>query len=194
LKELGIAPLVDRIGIDRDEPPPLPRIVVKRPRQGRFQPLTRTEIVEALHFFGESCVYGLRSISLVGGANQSTTDGFVLGAYVTPGRLLLFDQRPLPWQSAQRLSETAIQKLRRAGAIVDVADGGRRTVITWPGDTLRAFLLFDGLMHEIGHHILQHSKGKRYARITRTKDHEELADRFAQRCRALWTAHQSENG
>jgi hypothetical protein len=194
LKELGIAPGVNQIGVDRDENAPLPRILNKQPRGGRFQPLSRSDIIEALQFFGASCIYGIKSISLASGVGRSTGDGILLGAYVAPGRVLLFDQRPSPWRLTQRLPEVTIQKLRRAGADLDIAESGLRTIITWPGETLRAFLLFDGLMHEIGHHILQHSKGKRYARVVRTRDHEEFADRFAQECRARWSARDIEKG
>jgi len=73
--------------------------------------------------------------------------------------------------------------LERAGAIVAVSDGGHHTRSDWPGDRLRSFVLFDGLMHEIGHHLLQHEKGKRRVRIARTADHEAFAERFARRCR-----------
>jgi hypothetical protein len=194
LKELGIVLDATRNGIEGEEASPLPRLVVKRPRHGRFHPLSRADVSEALRFFGESCVYGLRSISLVNGVNQSTARGVLLGAYVAPGRVLLFDQLPSPWKLAGRLPEEVVRRLHRAGANVDMPDGDFLTVVTWPGETLRTFLLFDGLMHEIGHHIIQHSKGKRCVRIVRTKDHEELADRFAQKCRLLYRARESENG
>jgi Zn-dependent peptidase ImmA (M78 family) len=47
-------------------------------------------------------------------------------------------------------------------------------------------MLFDVLMHEVGHHVIQQYKGKRPARVARTKDHEALAERFAARCRELY--------
>lgn len=194
LKELGVVPSPAGRPALADQPSPLPRLVVKRPRPGRTHPLSRADIVEALHFFGEACVYGLQSISLVSSASRSMGPEILLGAYVAPGRVLLFDQPASPWQLAGRLSDTAIQRLERAGAAVDVADGGLGTTVTWPGDTLRTFVLFDGLMHEIGHHILQHSRGKRGIRILRTKDHEKLADRFAQRCRVLYGARGCDGG
>jgi hypothetical protein len=67
-------------------------------------------------------------------------------------------------------------------------DNGTLTVVTWPGATLRDFMLFDVLMHEIGHHLIQQYKGKRPARVVRTRDHEAFADRFAERCRLLYSA------
>ena len=47
-------------------------------------------------------------------------------------------------------------------------------------------MLRDVLLHEIGHHVLQHGKGKRGVRIARTRDHEAFATRFALGLRAMW--------
>src|SRR5947209_19909912 len=67
LKELGLSPIEPSGQSATDGPMPLPRIVIRRPRQDRIQPLSRSAIVDALRFFGEVCAYGLRSISLVNG-------------------------------------------------------------------------------------------------------------------------------
>ena len=48
-------------------------------------------------------------------------------------------------------------------------------------------MLFDGLMHEIGHHMIQHDTGKRATRAMRTVDHERRADAFAAACRQVRT-------
>jgi hypothetical protein len=42
-------------------------------------------------------------------------------------------------------------------------------------------MLEEVLLHELGHHVLQYHKGKRLARIARTKDHETFAALFAKR-------------
>ena len=55
--------------------------------------------------------------------------------------------------------------------------------MSWPGETLKEFMLLDVLLHEIGHHVLQHYKGKQRVRIARTRDHEAFASAFAERCR-----------
>jgi hypothetical protein len=52
-------------------------------------------------------------------------------------------------------------------------------------------MLVDGLMHEIGHHLIQHHKGKRLARVMRTADHERRAKQFAEACRQAWVARQT---
>lgn len=46
-------------------------------------------------------------------------------------------------------------------------------------------MLCEVLLHEMGHHLLQHHKAKRRVRIARTQDHEAAAERFAQALRAL---------
>ena len=81
---------------------------------------------------------------------------------------------------------------RRDGAPEDAGDldlaGGESGAVhagqVPDGDNLDP--LFDVLMHEIGHHLIQHYKGKRTVRRARTADHEAFADRFAQRCRLAY--------
>jgi hypothetical protein len=107
----------------------------------------------------------------------------LLGTLLVPGRIVLYDQPPSPWLLPGRLSATEQERLSRAGAVIELAGAGSQTVIVWPGTTLRDFMLFDVLMHEVGHHIIQHYKGKRHVRVVRTKNHETFADHFAHRCR-----------
>jgi hypothetical protein len=59
-----------------------------------------------------------------------------------------------------------------------------RELVHWPEGSLRAFFLFDVLLHELGHHRVQHEKGKRAARTRRTSDHEQAASVWAARWRA----------
>jgi hypothetical protein len=69
--------------------------------------------------------------------------------------------------------------------------GAMATAIEWPGETLRDFVLFDGLMHEIGHHLVQYHRGKRSIQMMRTADHERYAEAFAAKCRLAWAARRS---
>jgi hypothetical protein len=46
-------------------------------------------------------------------------------------------------------------------------------------------MLEEVLLHEIGHHVLQHHTGKRPVRIARTRDHEAFAAAFAEKERAV---------
>ena len=110
------------------------------------------------------------------------------GTLIVPGQIVLAAQFIPPWTIAGRLPADAEARLRCAGAIIEPLAGGTQTIVGWPGVTLRDFMLFDVLMHEIGHHIIQHHTGKRRVRIARTKDHEAFADAFARQCRARWIA------
>lgn len=161
------------------------RIRVSRPRPGFAHPLARRQIVDALAFFGPLAEYGLKSVEL-----RHASDGEpgvpILGRLRVPGTVILYEQRASPWAIAGRPSEESLRHLRDAGAIVDIEPSA--TVVDWPEGTLAEFMLFDGLMHEVGHHLIQHHTGKRTARVMRTADHERAAERFAAACRSAWTA------
>jgi hypothetical protein len=190
LKEAGIVPAAAAVSDRVPGPAPLPRVIVKRPRTGWFHPVGRTEILGLLRFFGEECCYGISSIELLQGSQESGGDRLLFGTLMVPGRIVLYDQTPPPWRLAGRLSAAEQERLRIAGAVVETVDEASQSIVSWPGDTLRDFMLFDVLMHEIGHHLLQHYKGKRRDRIARTRDHEALAERFAARCRELFCSCQ----
>ena len=78
-----------------------------------------------------------------------------------------------------------MDRLERSGAIITAQPGLRMTLVEWPDNSLKRFMLEEVLLHELGHHILQHHKGKRPTRIARTKDHEASAEGFAFRQRSL---------
>ena len=152
--------------------------------------MRRSDIVQVLTFFGERYTYGLRSIELL----SPPSDRIIgmrrsLGRLVVPGRIMLYAQPPSPWSLPGTLRDVDALLLESAGAEIDVTDRGIHTVVHWPGDTLRHFMLFDVLMHEIGHHLIQHYTGKRSARVARTRDHEAFARRFAHHCRLTFLKH-----
>lgn len=164
---------------------PLPRIRVKRARKGYHHALGRSNIIDALKFFGETCTYGLRSIELSFGPARFDHK-LSFGKLIVPGQIVL-NAVPLgPWSLPGRLNMKPKRQLEHAGATVELAASGMHTLVSWPGNSLRDFMLFDVLMHEIGHHLIQHYKGKRRIRMARTKDHEAFATHFARRCRALY--------
>jgi hypothetical protein len=74
---------------------------------------------------------------------------------------------------------------------VEEREGGG-VAIHWSDAALRDFLLLDVLLHEIGHHVLQHESRKPAVRGARTRDHEAFADRFARRWRERWRAAREE--
>ncbi len=166
--------------LDIDVSIPLPRLCVQDPRKGYIHPATQADILALLEFFGAEVTYGVRSIELIRGGDP--VQGLLLGRHLVPGRIVLYDQLPSPWLLPGRLPSQELDRLEGAGAQVECTRYGL-TWVTWPENTLKEFMLLDVLLHEIGHHILQHHKGKRRIRIARTRDHEAYARTFAERCR-----------
>jgi hypothetical protein len=151
---------------------------VCRPRPGFHHPATVADIARLLEFFGPPARYGLRRVEL---RQQTAGTGIALGGYVAPGVVVLLEQPEPPWFLTGRLSDGARERLRRAGARVGVS--WSMTRVDWSGPALRDYVLFDGLMHEIGHHLLENDD-----RRMRTADHERRADAHAAACRHRWAA------
>lgn len=157
---------------------------VCRPRPGFVHPAGPADVVRILTFFGPAAAYGLRGVELRQRAWAGT--GPSVAALRVPGVVVLFEQPAPPWVVPGRLTTAATARLERAGARVTAGPTG--SVIDWPGGTLRDFMLFDGLMHEVGHHVIQHAARKRHTRAMRTADHERRADAYAMRARHAWAA------
>jgi len=170
--------------------PVQPRITVCRPRSEFFHPAGRAEIRRMLEFLGPEAIYGIKQIELAHTPGMPETGIPPLGRLIVPGRIVIYEQPCPPWQLPGVLSEKDTRRLELAGAVLEVAPSGVSTIVQWPEATLRDFMLFEVLAHEIGHHLLQHHKGKRTVRIARTRDHEAFAQRFAEQCRAAWFASQ----
>ena len=161
----------------------IPRVVTKRPRQGFTHPAKKADIIEVLQFFGEQCFYGLRSIKLVQGQGSGSENNFVMGRLEIPGTIILFDQADSPWFINGRILADDAERLESAGAIIERFHNDLHCQIHWNDEQLKYFMLFDVFMHEVGHHMIQQYKGKRTERVARTKDHEDFAIHFAQKCR-----------
>jgi hypothetical protein len=126
--------------------------------------------------------YGLRLVELrrrPPSADSSVT--LKLGAYQAPGTVILYEQPRSPWLLAGRLAAPDRQRLLAAGALLEDVGNGLQTVVRWPGQTLRTFMLHDVLLHEIGHHCSQWYSGKRPIRKVRTSQHEARAAALAAR-------------
>jgi hypothetical protein len=158
-------------------PRPLP-IDATPARPGFVHPATPRQIARLLTELGPAATYGLRGIQL---RERPAGAGLVVAALRMPGLVLLYEQPCPPWTIAGHLAPESVERLRRAGAIVDEAAAATR--VDWPGDTLRDFVLVEGLLHEIGHHQVQHRRRKRTVRAMRTADHERVATRYANRLR-----------
>jgi len=162
--------------------PVAPRVQVSRLPLGFLHPATRADVVDLLRRAGDECSYGLRAVRLSAPA-PADEDGLLFGRLIVPGVIVLYAQPTPPWVLPGRLSAGEQDRLRRAGADISIAGGGTQSIVAWPEDTLRRFMLFDVLLHELGHHVLQHERRAPTGRIVRTRDHEAFADRFARRWR-----------
>ena len=183
--EYGIAAGKRGAAGEQSGPVPWPRLHIQRPRAGHIHAASGADLRRLLSFFGEQCCYGLRSIELARG-DDAPGATLRLGRLLVPGRIVLYDHEPSPWLLPGLLPARQRERLRRGGALVETTGLGRHTIVTWPGSTLRDFMLFDVFMHEVGHHMIQQYTGKYRARVMRTRDHEAAADRFAARCRRLY--------
>jgi hypothetical protein len=182
LKEEGIILAVGEKKPGR-EPYPLPRVVVQRPSAGQYHPASKRDIIEVLRFFGEEHIYGLRRVVLARTSAGPGRGRLIFGRLLVPGMIILYEQPRAPWVLPGSLAKKEWGRLARAGASIEQISRGLQTVVHWPGETLRDFMLFDVLMHEVAHHTLQQYTGKRPVRIARTTDHEAYADKFAVQCR-----------
>ncbi|WP_426512061.1 hypothetical protein ACPPVO_16435 [Dactylosporangium sp. McL0621] len=158
--------------------PAVVAVRVRAARPGFVHPASPADIRRLLAFFGPAATYGLRAVEL----RQRPGPGFAVAALRVPGIVRLFEQPEPPWVLPGRLGPPDLARLRRAGAVV--SPGPAATEVGWPGHSLRDFVLFDGLMHEIGHHVVQHAANRHRTAAMRTADHERRADAYAARARA----------
>lgn len=161
----------------------LPRIKVQRTRKGFCHPASAVDIKAMLNYFGALSYYGVREIHLAQRSETSMSAQVVLAELSIPGKIILYEQPEPPWLVAAPLCQDELELLRTAGADIETSDDGSRSKILWSPANLKCFMLFEGLMHEVGHHIIQQFKGKRTAQVLRQRDHELLARNFARRCR-----------
>jgi hypothetical protein len=177
----GVDPLPPGVRIGRTIGP---RIVETPPRPGFRHPAGRADVADLLERLGAEALYGLRSVELCRGPDWAPDTALCFGRLRAPGRIALFDVPESPWRWLGGVAARDLQALERGGATVTVDRAAGTTLVDWPGETLAAFMLCDVLLHEIGHHVLQHRTGKRLVRVARTRDHEAFAARFAERWRA----------
>lgn len=166
--------------------PVRPRVIAQRPAPGFHHPASRDDVLTILEGVGPEAMYGIRSVELCRGPAWMLGALPAFGRLCVPGRIQLYALPVSPWRLSGMLVKHDAGLLAKAGAVVTAHDAVGVTLVEWPGDALRQFMLFDVLLHEVGHHILQHHKGKRLARIARTRDHEAFAERFVAKCRAAW--------
>lgn len=157
-----------------------PRIIVRRARPGYHHPLTKRDILKLLDLVGSVAAYGLRCIELRHSNVTPSCRVQAFGHYQVPGKIVLYEQPLSPWR-LPKLAPKIIRQLQAAGATITTLPHAEATLVDWPGKTLHRFMLEQVLLHEIGHHVLQHHKGKRFIRIARTRDHEAFAAQFVRK-------------
>ena len=164
------------------------RIILRKTNPGFHHPADKQAIIRFLDSIGPISLYGLRVVELARRADMTGRASLVFGRYEAPGRILLFEQPEVPWRLAGILNQADMNRFKRFGATVTIQPPSQITTVEWPKDSLKRFMLEGVLLHELGHHVLQQYKGKRAARIARTRDHEAAAERFASRQRSLLSA------
>jgi len=155
----------------------VPAVRARRAQPGHYHPASAGDVRDALRAFGEEFYYGVELVELVPAPRLSSR--LPLGRLVAPGRILLFDQARSPWRLGFRLGPVDRSRLVEAGAVLDL-----HGVVSWPGDTLRRFMLQYVLTHEVGHHVLQHERRLRGERGARTREHEARAEAIAAQLRS----------
>jgi hypothetical protein len=185
------------LALQRSDPRGQPRlrIVVHSPGTGFHHPADKGELLELLNSIGTIGQYGLRCVELARSPATATTPipMLVFGRYCAPGQIILFEQRLPPWRIPGMLKGGLVRRFQRAGAIVKLLADVNATLVDWPGNTLRRFMVEDVFLHELGHHVLQHYKGKRSVRIARTRDHEAFALRFVKKHSSIVKGNGIEN-
>ncbi len=148
----------------------------RRPRPGQHHPASASDVRRALIRFGAEIYYGVESVELV--PSPAAADRLTLGVLAGPGRIVLYDQALSPWRLGFVLTLEQRAQLEAGGAEV-----GEDGVVSWPGESLRRFMLGYVLAHELGHHVIQHERRLRGERGARTREHEARAEAIAARLR-----------
>jgi len=146
---------------------------------GFLHPAGVDDVSRLLTALGPAVTYGLRRVEL-----RRQVRPLLVAHLWVPGLVVLYEQPEPPWTLPGAPHPDTLHRLRRAGA--KVHSDAWRSRVDWPPGTLRDFMLFDGLAHEIGHHLVQQRTG-RATPAMRTTDHERRADAFAAACRASVT-------
>jgi hypothetical protein len=156
-----------------------PRLHVRLqpPRPGYGHPAGPQDLLRLLDLIGAEARYGLRAVEFR--QASGSVDTVYGGRLCVPGRILLYEQPVSPWLLSGRPAPRLVAGLLRAGAQLQHCPLTDSTRVDWPQGALRRFMLLEVFLHELGHHVFQHHKGKRLLRVARTHDHEAFACAYA---------------
>jgi len=126
------------------------RIVVRGSRPGFHHPADKQDVLEMLKAVGPVAFYGLRLIELARSPTNASISRPVFGRYCVPGRIILFEQPMPPWRLPGLLDGDLARRLEQAGAVLTRLAEVGATLVDWPQNTLRRFMLEEVLLHELG--------------------------------------------
>ncbi len=158
-------------------------ITKQKPLPGTHYPITLQDIRDLLAALGPVSTYGLKSVRLrQEGAVRR--EGIVFAEYGLSGDITLFALPASPWWLPFLLTAEDSASFERYGAHIEADSRLETTTVAWSPDGLRQFTLYEVLAHELGHHLLQRTRGTK-AKVCRHGDHERRADLQTRRNRRL---------
>jgi hypothetical protein len=159
-------------------------IKVQKPLRGTMHPLTPRELRAFLAFLGPALRYGLKTICLRQDC-ALRNEGIVFAEYVVPGEIHLYSIPESPWRLPFLLHAEDRMAFENYGAQIERNLEREQTTVHWSADGLMRFALHEVVAHELGHHLLQHHKGKRKLTVCRRTDHERRAELQSHRVKKL---------
>lgn len=151
-----------------------------KPLSGTRHPLSPQDIREFLAHLGPTAIYGLKAIRLRAEC-AFTEDGILFAEYLLSGEIHLYAVPPSPWRLPFVPAAEECAAFARHDAWLTIDAQRRQTMVEWTQAGLKAFLLYEVLAHELGHHRLQRRKGQRRIVACRRSDHERYATLHSRR-------------
>jgi hypothetical protein len=151
------------------------RIIYHAPGDGYAHPAGRADVRRFLDQLPARYRYKLHAVELRPVPPDGSPNARLLGRLLQDGRIILYAQPHSPWVLGGLLTDQEQARLSQAGAEVSMDRRSCLTIVTWPVDRLRDFMLQDVLLHELAHHVLQVRRGTQAIPTTRASDHEAYA-------------------
>lgn len=165
----------------------LPRrhpVQTRKAPPGMQHPLALRDIQALIERLGPASLYGLKTIRFRP-ESALRAEGIVFAEYAPPGEIHLYTLPASPWRLSFLLTAEDREAFEGYDARLEIDLDREQTTIYWSADGLKRFMLYEVLAHELGHHLLQHHKGKRKATLCRRSDHEKRADLQSRRAQKM---------
>jgi len=155
----------------------VPRVIVRKPRQGDIHPLTRKTIGNYLAHIPIEFIVNLKAVEL---SPRQGPVGHPPGRYeIDERRIRLYSAPADCWRIAAK-RQNIVRFSAYLGA--EIEPDGEEIVIRWPDRTALELFYVDVLLHEIGHHYV-HLDRRRRKPPGRHADNEFRAELWKSR---LW--------